>query len=116
MADIFETTVICDECNNKTTKIYVIREGFKIRAWKCEECNKEWLHPEDKNEYDTFLRLKNKRYVMKLRLVGNSYTVSIPREIVEFEEEFQREFDRLIQMSLEEPEKLTLFFRRKLIR
>jgi len=113
MADIYETKILCNNCNKETSKDYIIRDGFKIRVWECKQCGRIWEHPGDKQNYDNFAKMKGKTYRVKLRLVGNSYTVSIPREIIEFEREMIKEFekmDRLIRMSLEEPEKLSLFF------
>ncbi|MBT6044823.1 hypothetical protein HOG54_02120, partial [Candidatus Woesearchaeota archaeon] len=51
---------------------------------------------------------------VKLRMVGNSYTVSIPKEIINLQENIFEEMNTLIKMSLESPEKLSLFFSRKL--
>ncbi|MBI1972658.1 hypothetical protein HYS50_01490 [Candidatus Woesearchaeota archaeon] len=116
MKDIFETTMVCEDCDQKTEKIITNKEGFQIRAWRCKECQKLWPHPLDMQEYENFQRLKNKEFQVKLRLVGNSYTVSIPREIIDFEEEMQREIDDMIRMTLEGPEKLSLFFSGKLKR
>ena len=112
MADIFETTLICDSCSKKTNKVKLIKDGFVLRAWDCRNCNKRFFHPLDKQEYEDFKRLKSKVFRVKLRLVGNSYAVSIPREIIEFEEEFNRKLEELINISLEEPGKLSLFFRK----
>lgn len=111
MADIFETTMVCDSCNKKTSKIRVLKDGFALRAWECKNCNKRFFHPLDKQEYEEFVKLKNKVFKVKLRLVGNSYAVSIPREIIDFEEEFHRELKELINISMDEPGKLSLFFK-----
>ena len=113
MADIFENSVVCDKCNKKTIKSTILKEGFQLRAWQCPECKKIWMHPLDEQEYNNFNKLKNKTFEVKLRMVGNSYTVSIPREIIDFENEMMEEFkkmDNLIRMSLDEPERLSLFF------
>tara|TARA_Y100000310_G_scaffold167610_2_gene167524 strand:+ start:6115 stop:6507 length:393 start_codon:yes stop_codon:yes gene_type:complete len=119
MADIFGASIVCDACNQKMEKGFIARQGFKLRAWKCNDCTKQWIHPTDQQDYENFSRLKDKQFQVKLRLVGNSYTVSIPREIIEFEEEMQREMkemNKLINMSLEGPDKLSLFFSRKVKR
>lgn len=116
MKDIFETTMVCEDCNQKTEKIMTNKEGFSIRAWRCPSCQKHWPHPLDMQEYENFKQLQNKEFKVKLRLVGNSYTVSIPREIIDFEEEMQREINDFIRISLEGPEKLSLFFSGKLKR
>lgn len=113
MADIFENALICENCERKTERLQIARDGFQLRMWKCPECNKEWMHPADQQDYENFKRLKGKTFAVKLRLVGNSYTVSIPREIIDFEEEMQREMkamNKMIRISLEEPEKLSLYF------
>ena len=116
MKDIFETTIICDECDSKTEKILTEKEGFRIRAWRCKDCQKIWPHPLDMQEYENFQKLRSKQFQVKLRLVGNSYTISIPREIIEFEEEMRREIDDMIRLSLDSPEKLSIYFSGKLKR
>ena len=113
MSDIFNTTLVCDACNQKTIKSIAEKEGFSIRTWTCSECNRKWYHPSDMQEYDNFKKIKNKMFSVKLRMVGNSYTISIPREIIEFEEEMQREINDIIQLCLEEPRKLSIFFENK---
>ena len=114
MKDVFDATIVCDNCDKKTEKSQLIRDGFKIRIAECPNCKKKWYHPGDLQNYEGFQELKNKTYEVKLRLVGNSYAVSIPREIIDFEEEFNREFEKLIRMTLEEPGKLSLFFNRRM--
>jgi transposase-like protein len=114
MTDIFDNPILCNECNIKTRKTYVNKEGFTLRTLECPKCGKQWTHPLDLQDYENFNKIKNKQFQVKLRMVGNSYTVSIPREIIEFEEEFNREIAKIIHMSLEEPEKLTLFFSKKI--
>ncbi|MEK6907463.1 MAG: hypothetical protein AABW45_02950 [Nanoarchaeota archaeon] len=116
MADLFETTVVCDKCNKKTNKQQLVKNGFRIRAWECPNCGKIWEHPADKQAQDDFQKLKEKEFQVKLRMVGNSYTVSIPREIIEFEEEFNRELNELISLSMEEPGKISLFLHKKMTR
>ena len=58
-----------------------------------------------------YIKLRSKPFRVKLRYVGNSYIVSIPREIIEFED-IERRLNKIIEMSLEEPGKLTLLFSR----
>ena len=116
MEDIFNHPILCNKCNVQTTEKIITKGGFRLRAKECPECSKLIYHPLDLQEYQNFDKLKHKQFQVKLRYVGNSYTVSIPREIIEFQEEFDRihnEMDKLIRMSLEEPEKLSLFFTRK---
>ncbi|MEK6862250.1 MAG: hypothetical protein AABY07_09885 [Nanoarchaeota archaeon] len=113
MTDIFNTTIVCDACDKKTQKSVIEREGSSIRTWSCPGCNRKWYHPSDMQEYDNFKKIKNKIYQVKLRMVGNSYTISIPREIIDFESEMQREINDIIKLCLEEPRKLSIFFEKK---
>ncbi len=121
MPDMYEsTTIVCDNCNKKTEKTAVPRNGFAMRGWTCASCNKTWIHPADEKEYEDFKRLKEREFNVKLRMVGNSYTISIPREIIEFEEEMEemseeidKEMNRMLRLMLEEPGKLSIFFRKK---
>ncbi len=106
--DIYETTILCDNCNSKTDKSYVVKDGFKIRSWICPECEKEWHHPGDMQDYKKFAALKNRDFQVKLRHVGNSYAVSIPKEIIQFTE--VRREGRLVRMNIEGPEKVTMTF------
>lgn len=110
MEDIFNNTILCNQCQEKTSDITVFKEGCRLRAKKCPTCNKLIYHPVDLAEYNDFNKLKHKEFQVKLRMVGNSYIVSIPREIIDFHEELNKEIDQLIKLSLEEPGKLSLFF------
>ena len=116
MEDIFNTTILCNNCNRETKKSYIDKEGFNIRARECPQCKKTWFHPADLQDYENFLRIKNKNFQVKLRYVGNSYAVSIPREIIHFETEMQQEISKIVYMTLENPEKLSIFFSKKIKR
>ena len=116
MQDVFEAIVLCEGCNEKTIKDQLVKDGFEIRFWECPKCNKQWYHPADMEEYKNFEKIKNKRYEVKLRYIGNSYAISIPREIIDFEEEMQKELSEMIQLSLEEPEKLSIYFTKRIKR
>ncbi len=119
MADLYETTIVCDSCNKKTEKTAVPRDGIALRAWTCPSCKKTWIHPGDEQEYAEFKKLKNREFNVKLRMVGNSYAVSIPREIIDFEHEMEtmtQEMDQMLRLMLEEPGKLSIFFKRGLRR
>ena len=113
MSDIFNAVVLCDDCNQRMEKSIVIKSGFEVRALKCPNCNKIYLHPEDKTKIENFEKLRNKSFNVKLRMVGNSYTVSIPREIISYQDEIQKKLNNMIMMAMEEPEKLSIFFFKK---
>lgn len=110
MEDIFDNPILCKYCNIKMQKIKIVKRGFVFRALQCPKCENKLIHPEDKNEYQKYLSLKNKRFNVKLRLVGNSYTVSIPREIVNFINEQNKIINELVSLSFDEMGKLSLLF------
>ena len=114
MKDIYNATILCEKCNKKAAKSQINKEGFIVRIWKCSNCPEIWYHPADLQDYENYRRIKDKTFKVKLRVVGNSYTVSIPREIIEFQEEMQREMDDMIHIGLEAPEKIGLFFSRRI--
>ncbi len=113
MADISSATIVCDNCNLKTEKGYIEREGFQIRTWNCPKCKNAWEHPADLQEFENFKKLKQKEFSVKLRLVGNSYAISIPKEIIEFHETMEKEFDEMVRLMLDGPDRLSLFFNEK---
>lgn len=121
MADLFDQTVLCSECGKKMEKIVLVKNGFKIRALKCEKCQKIIHHPGDIEEYKKYVQLRQKPFAVKLRMVGNSYTVSIPREIIDFHREqehvhqqmdqrFNKMRDEMIKMFLEDVGRISLCF------
>ena len=101
-------------------KIVVDRSGFRLRALECPECGQRTYHPSDIEELNKFNQLKNQNFKVKLRLVGNSYAVSIPREIVDFFRETEEEgnemqnihekMERMVTLALEQANKLSLSF------
>lgn len=109
-ADIFDNTIICKNCNIEMEKGYVSKNGFKLRALKCPKCGKSHIHPKDEEEYNKFINLKNKEYRVKMRLVGNSYAISIPKEIVSFMEEHEKATDDIVRLCFSDLGKLTLMF------
>lgn len=112
--DIYDNTILCKRCNKQMDRIVITKDGYNLRAWRCPECKVIQLHPLDSEKYNEFQRLKQRDFEVKLRMIGNSFCVSIPREIIEFEKEMQRKMNNMIRMSLENPGTLTLHFNRKI--
>ena len=83
--------------------------GFEIRAWKCPNCKQEWYHPMDMECYKQYMELKQRHFKVKLRVIGNSWAISIPKEIIQFEEVKE---SKPVQLSLDEPGKITIKFTR----
>jgi len=108
--DIFENTILCNKCNSKMKKAQRIKNNFLFRTIICPKCNEEIIHPLDKQEYDKFINLKNKEFHVKMRLVGNSYAVSIPKEIVLFMKEQEKIMNYMVRLCFEDIGKLSLNF------
>ena len=127
MTDIFEENIFCSKCGKKMKNVNVIKNGFKIRTMECPKCGKHIYHPTDVQEYKKFSQLKKRPFSVKLRMVGHSYVVSIPHEIIKFQEQTHHEMknvqkemekhlehmNKMVNMWLEEPGKLTLSFGRE---
>lgn len=111
MQDIFENTILCKHCNKKMQPKDIAKNGFILRALKCEPCKNLIIHPEDLKEYESFQNLKKKQFKVKLRYVGNSYAVSIPREIIDFMNEQENEMNKMVNLSMEEMGRVSLRFR-----
>ena len=110
MSDIFDNHILCKTCNVKMRPMTMIRDGFAMRAMHCQKCGNKILHPKDVQEHKEFKHLRNKVYKVKLRLVGNSYAVSIPKEIVEFLNDQEKVMDEMVKLCLENTKKLNLMF------
>jgi hypothetical protein len=94
-------------------KIEVDKRGFKLRAIKCDDCGDVILHPSDKESLQQFNDLKGKNFRVKLRVVGNSHAISIPKEIVNFINEMHRDMkkmDDMVRLSFEDFGKLSVRF------
>lgn len=108
--DIFDNTILCRKCNSKMQKAQLVKNGFLFRILICPKCNEKIIHPADEAEYDRFINLKNKEFHVKMRLVGNSYAVSIPKEIVSFMREQERVMNDMVRLCFEDMGKLSLNF------
>lgn len=111
MADIFDNTILCRKCNTKMQKVNLIKDNFSFRALICPKCKEKIIHPADEQEYNKFINLKNKEYRVKMRLVGNSYTVSIPKEIVSFMRAQEKMMNDMVRLCFEDMGRLSLDFK-----
>lgn len=111
--DIFDSKILCKKCDKPMAKAKVVRNGFIFRAVVCPKCNERIIHPVDEQEYNKFINLRNKEFQVKMRLVGNSYTVSIPKEIILFMNEQKKVMDDMVRLCFEEMGRLSLNFRGK---
>ena len=108
--DLFDNTILCKNCQIKMKPFNVEKNGFLLRAVVCEKCGNKIVHPSDVEEYKRFQEIKGKTFKVKMRMVGNSYAVSIPREIVDFMKEQEKMMNDMVSMCFNEAKKLSLFF------
>lgn len=110
MSDIFSNTILCGKCNTKMDRVQAMRNGFVLRAVSCPKCGSKIIHPKDEQEYNEFVNLKKKEFCVKMRFVGNSYAVSIPREIVNFIKDQEKIMDDMVKLCLEDFGRVRLEF------
>ena len=111
MVDIFDSKILCNKCETKMEKQNIAKNGFILRAMVCPKCKERVIHPVDEQEYNKFINLKNKEFHVKMRLVGNSYAVSIPMEIVSFIREQEKIMDDMVRLCFEDAGRLSLNFK-----
>jgi len=112
--DIFDNLILCKNCKKEMQKVTFSKNGFNLRAVVCPKCNAKIIHPVDEQEYNRFINLKNREFRVKMRLVGNSYAVSIPKEIVLFMREQEKMMDNMVKLCFEDFGKLSLNFNKLL--
>jgi hypothetical protein len=108
--DIFDNKIICNKCNDTMNKSEISKNGFILRVMVCPNCGQKIIHPGDEQEYNRFVDLKNRDFRVKMRLVGNSYAVSIPKEIVSFMQEQEKQMNEMVKLCFEDFGKLSLNF------
>ena len=114
MSDIFDNKILCKKCDKEMKKINLTKSRFIFRAMICPKCNYKLIHPVDEQEYNKFINLKNKEFKVKMRLVGNSYAVSIPKEIVSFMNAQEKAMNEMVKLCFEDVGKLSLNFEKLL--
>ncbi|MBU0894474.1 MAG: hypothetical protein KKF48_00765 [Nanoarchaeota archaeon] len=110
MVDILDNPILCKKCKKEMQKVNISKNGFILRAVVCPKCSSKVLHPVDEQEYNRFINLKNREFRVKMRLVGNSYAVSIPREIVNFMQEQEKMVNDMVKLCFEEAGRVSLCF------
>jgi hypothetical protein len=114
MVDIFDQKIVCRKCDKEMKKNVVIKRGVELRAVKCIGCGDAIVHPADQNCLEHYMGLKGKTYNVKLRVVGNSHAISIPKEIINFMNEMHkgmsREMDDMVRLCFDDFQKLSLKF------
>jgi len=114
MTDIFDAKIVCKNCDVEMSKTIVNKRGMELRAVACGECGEKIIHPADLSCLNSYNDLKGKTFNVKLRMVGNSHAVSIPKEIVDFMNESHRSMERemtdMVRLCFEDFDRLSLIF------
>ena len=114
MTDIFDAKIMCKQCNREMQPTIVERKGFELRAVQCKQCGDKIIHPADLNGMEHFNNLRGKTFHVKLRMVGNSHAISIPKEIIDFMNEqhraMRKQMDDMVQLCFEDLGRLSLRF------
>ncbi len=114
MTDIFDAKVLCKDCDVEMQQTYVKKEGAELRAVKCNKCGDTIIHPADLNALSHYQNLRGKTFSVKLRMVGNSHAISIPKEIVDFMNEqhgqMRRQMDDMVRLCFEDFDTLKVRF------
>lgn len=112
--DIFDAEILCKQCKKEMKQTVVERDGFELRAVECPQCRQQIIHPADLNGLEHFRQLRGKTFNVKLRVVGNSHAISIPKEIVEFIEDqhrqMRRQMDDMVRLCFEDFDTLRVRF------
>jgi DNA-directed RNA polymerase subunit M/transcription elongation factor TFIIS len=116
VTDIFDNKILCKKCNTVMKKAKISKNGFLLRVMICPKCGDRLIHPVDEQDYHKFISLKNKEFKVKMRLIGNSYTVSIPKEIVCFIRDQEKIMNDMVRLCFEEMGRLSLNFDDKNLR
>ncbi|MDP1695459.1 MAG: hypothetical protein Q8L29_00940 [archaeon] len=114
MTDIFDTKITCKKCGVEMKQGILNKSGMELRAVICSKCGDKIIHPADMNCLNKFNNLKGKNFNVKLRMVGNSHAISIPKEILDFineqHKDMQRDMDDMVRLCFEDFGKLIVRF------
>ncbi|MEK6844404.1 MAG: hypothetical protein AABX83_03160 [Nanoarchaeota archaeon] len=115
MTDIFDAKILCKSCNIEMKPGIMEKSGVELRVVKCSSCGDRIVHPADLNCLEQYKDLKGKTYSVKLRVVGNSHAISIPKEIINFMNDMhktaKKEMDDFVKLCFEDFDKLSVKFR-----
>src|SRR3989339_500737 len=81
--DINQWKEIPCECGGMASRGTVKYKSYEIRGWVCAKCKKEYIHPEDSMKISKLEELKKSNPSVKIRTVGQSLVITLPKEIVD---------------------------------
>lgn len=71
------------ECGAMASKRTIKYKDYEVRGWVCEKCKKEYIHPEDSLKISKLEALKKEHVKVKIRTVGQSLVITLPKEVAE---------------------------------
>ena len=71
------------ECGRMASRSTVKYKEYEVRGWVCKKCKKEYIHPEDSLKISKLEALKKSGMKVKIRTVGQSLVITLPKEIAE---------------------------------
>ena len=114
MKDIFDAKIVCKKCNVEMKPVNIERSGAIMRAVQCSNCHDKIVHPADLEAYEHYNDLKGRTFSVKLRMIGNSHAISIPKEIVDFMNEMHKnmriDMDDMVRLCFQDMNRLSLNF------
>ncbi len=108
--DIFDALIMCKNCHKEMYPTEIVKDGAVFRAVQCQKCKEIIYHPSDLERFKQFNNIRDKTFNVKLRVIGNSHAISIPKEIVEFMREQDKIMDDMVSLCFEDMRKLRLEF------
>ena len=108
--DIFERTILCNKCEERMQKVKIVKNGFGMRGLACPSGHDKIIHPDDLVEFEKFKELRRKDFKVKMRIVSNSYAISIPKEIVSFMQEQEAAMNDMGKLCFEDAGRVTVRF------
>lgn len=111
--DLFDHPILCKHCTALTNRNSIFKDGFQIRTLECPQCDRVIYHPLDIKEYENFKKLKTKDFNVKLRFVGNSFCVSIPRDVINYVEP-SYQTNKIVKIVIDGPDKISLHFTKEI--
>ncbi len=78
---IYEDELKCDCGGTMKPKLFNV-EGFDVRGWQCKKCGRI-DYSDDMNVVLTIKKFKKAGALLKLRRVGDTIVITIPKEIRE---------------------------------
>jgi DNA-directed RNA polymerase subunit RPC12/RpoP len=110
MTDVFDTTMLCKKCGEEMERTLIRKSGSELRAVECPKCKDTIIHPADLSNFQNYNNIKDKTFHVKLRMVGNSHAISIPKEIVEFMHQQEKMMDDMVRLCFEDMRNLRVRF------